>query len=133
MYPSEIPIDSYTNLHFGFGSISETFDIKMSDSLSDQWDSFKDLAGPKLILSLGGWAFSTEPETYAILREAVNEDNRATFAKNLATFISDSGIDGVDIDWEYPGAPDIPGTLSVLGWSSILLTLLSFFSRHSSR
>ncbi|RYP12509.1 hypothetical protein DL766_009948 [Monosporascus sp. MC13-8B] len=34
-------------------------------------------------------------------------DNRKKFATNLAQFVKNKGLDGVDIDWEYPGAPDI--------------------------
>lgn len=30
-------------------------------------------------------------------------------AQSIASFIKDNDLDGVDIDWEYPGAPDIPG------------------------
>jgi GH18 family chitinase len=30
-------------------------------------------------------------------------NNRETFATNLAKFADEEGIDGIDIDWEYPG------------------------------
>jgi len=39
----------------------------------------------------------------------VSAANRKLFAANVAKFVFDSGIDGVDFDWEYPGAPNIPG------------------------
>jgi GH18 family chitinase len=30
-------------------------------------------------------------------------------ATKIANFIIKNDLEGVDIDWEYPGAPDIPG------------------------
>jgi GH18 family chitinase len=56
----------------------------------------------KRIVSFGGWAYSTEPATYNIIRQAIIT-NREVFATNLAKFVMDEGLDGVDIDWEYPG------------------------------
>ncbi|MCJ1386471.1 hypothetical protein MMC17_009597 [Xylographa soralifera] len=70
---------------------------------------FKAKTGFKHILSFGGWGFSTSPQTYPIFRQGVTSTERQTFANNVANFIMDNGIDGVDFDWEYPGAPDIPG------------------------
>jgi len=68
----------------------------------NQWADFKALPDVKRIVSFGGWAYSTEAATYNIIRQAII-NNRDAFASNLAQFIKDEGIDGVDIDWEYPG------------------------------
>jgi hypothetical protein len=38
----------------------------------------------------------------------VNAANRATLATNIANFVKEHGLDGADIDWEYPAAPDLP-------------------------
>jgi GH18 family chitinase len=55
-----------------------------------------------LFFALGGWADSTAPGKYNIMRSAII-NNRETFATNLAKFADEEGIDGIDIDWEYPG------------------------------
>lgn len=51
---------------------------------------------------------STEPATYSIFRDAVTAANRQKFVDNLVNFVNQWGLDGIDIDWEYPGAQDIP-------------------------
>ncbi|KAG9191337.1 chitinase [Alternaria panax] len=96
---------SYTHMHWGFADIDPNTWKPIITDPDKQWDDFKKL-NLKRIVSFGGWAYSTEPATYNIIRRAII-DNRETFARNLAQFAKDEGIDGIDIDWEYPGAPDI--------------------------
>ncbi|KAI1131004.1 glycoside hydrolase family 18 protein [Nemania abortiva] len=100
----------YTHVHWGFGKIASDMSVSINDTYK-QWDDFKSLSasGIKTILSFGGWGDSTDPATYEILRTAVSPGGRATFTDNVASLAKDEGLNGVDIDWEYPGAPDIPG------------------------
>ncbi|KAF2972656.1 hypothetical protein GQX73_g874 [Xylaria multiplex] len=97
---------SYTHMHWGFAGIDPNTWKPIITDPHKQWEGFKALENMKRIVSFGGWAYSTEPATYNILRRAII-DNRETFTTNLAQFVRDEGIDGIDIDWEYPGAPDI--------------------------
>ncbi|KAI8262413.1 hypothetical protein K4K56_005864 [Colletotrichum sp. SAR 10_98] len=96
---------TYTHMHWGFAEIDPNTWKPVITDPHGQWEAFKKLE-LKRIVSFGGWAYSTEPATYNIIRRAII-DNRETFATNLAQFAKDEGIDGIDIDWEYPGAPDI--------------------------
>ncbi|KAH7028752.1 glycoside hydrolase superfamily [Microdochium trichocladiopsis] len=81
----------------------------MVDDLHHQWNDFKAMTGVKRVISFGGWVFSNE-ETYDVLRKAMGPANRKLFANNVVAFLNREGLDGVDWDWEYPGATDIPGT-----------------------
>jgi chitinase len=100
---------AYTHIHLAFAGITSDWNLDVS-LIQDQFDAFVRMSGDfKKILSVGGWAFSTDPGTYAIFREAVSVENRETFAHNVAAFVLGYGLDGIDFDWEYPGEPDIPG------------------------
>jgi hypothetical protein len=43
------------------------------------------------------------------IQYAVTAANRRTLISSIVDFVKEQGVDGVDFDWEYPGAPDIPG------------------------
>ncbi|KAJ6783597.1 hypothetical protein PWT90_10948 [Aphanocladium album] len=104
-----IDVKKYTHIQFAFSTVTaNTFEVDMGPTLN-QFYYFKQLNGVKRILSFGGWTFSTDPATYGIFRTGVTPEHRQTMANNIAKFIIDQGLDGVDIDWEYPAAPDIPG------------------------
>lgn len=93
---------SYTHIHWGFVEIDPlNWKVVIKDP-HNQWEAFKGLPNVKRIISFGGWAYSTEAATYNIIRQAIIV-NRETFATNIAQFLNDEKLDGVDIDWEYPG------------------------------
>ncbi|KAL5364727.1 putative glycosyl hydrolase, family 18 [Aspergillus floccosus] len=103
----QIDTAKYTHIHFAFADVTKDFKVDVS-AVKEQFDLFKGMSGIKKIISFGGWDFSTVPGTFNILREAVKPANRDTFQKNLVAFVNEHKLDGIDLDWEYPGAPDIP-------------------------
>ncbi|OAA36492.1 chitinase [Metarhizium rileyi] len=111
LYQDALQIDAsqYTHIHFAFGMITHDYQIHTGDAETTyEFENFKRIQGAKRILSFGGWEFSTSQATYAIFREGVKDANRLVLAMNIANFIKRHGLDGVDIDWEYPSAPDLP-------------------------
>ena len=61
------------------------------------------------VLSLSGWSFLMGADLFPIFREGVIDANRELFVTRAANFIVYHDLEGVDFDWEYPGASDIPG------------------------
>ena len=52
----------------------------------------------KILISIGGWSWSGN------FSDAVlTPDSRSKFAKTSVKIVADYDLDGVDIDWEYPG------------------------------
>ncbi|CAD6890519.1 unnamed protein product [Tilletia controversa] len=61
--------------------------------------------GKKVVLSVGGWnngGFS----------EQVQSQNSAAFIQSIKSIINQYGLDGIDIDWEYPNSPGVGHTYS---------------------
>lgn len=102
MRAASIDTTKYTHIHWAFATVSSSWGVSINDTYK-QWNDFKNLP-VKRIISFGGWGYSTEPATYDRLRQAMSPANRGTFIDNIVNFVSSEGIDGVDFDWEYPGA-----------------------------
>lgn len=103
--------DGYTHVHFSFGEFSSDMEVVIKKDTQEQWKAFKNAKRDyKKILSFGGWEFSNAPATSGLFRLAVSPDHRETFAENVVKFANDNGLDGLDFDWEYPGATDIEGS-----------------------
>ncbi|KAI9651823.1 MAG: hypothetical protein M1829_002136, partial [Trizodia sp. TS-e1964] len=105
---NQVDLSAYTHVHLAFATITSSFGISVA-AIQAQFDAFVAMQGFKRVISIGGWAFSTDPATYGIFRSAVSLANVETLAANIVTFVENYQLDGVDIDWEYPAEPDIPG------------------------
>ena len=64
-------------------------------------------AGTRVLISLGGWANSEH-----FPAAASSEASRRRFAGECVALVQKYGIDGIDIDWEYPGYAPHNGTPS---------------------
>lgn len=106
---TDIDTSTYTHIHMSFANLSSDFSYDLS-SIDDQVSDFTALTGVKRILTVGGWAFSADPGTYDIFRQAVSSGvNRATLVAKTIELLQAFDLDGIGCDWEYPGGPEIPG------------------------
>ncbi|KAJ0346384.1 hypothetical protein KNSL1_007491 [Colletotrichum chrysophilum] len=91
-------------------------DSATPESLFVQTTAIKDLKSLsselEVWVSIGGWTFSdNDTSTQAVFPDIAGDaDKRQKFADNLVSFMTRYGFDGVDLDWEYPGAGDRGGS-----------------------
>jgi GH18 family chitinase len=126
MQVDDIDISEYTHIHFAFATVTKgDYRVEITDpKVVEQFEVFKGMTRVKKIISLGGWAFSTEPGTFQILREAAKPANREKFKNNLISFMKEHNLDGIDLDWEYPGVSTPPCTYSFVELTQIFRLLI---------
>lgn len=90
-----------THINYAFGTVSKTFDgveVQNPERLHKIVELKK--INPKLsiMLSIGGW------ESGGFSEMARDEKTRAAFVASCASVVAEFGLDGIDMDWEYPSS-----------------------------
>ena len=88
-----------THLNYAFGHVSEGFDsVRISNPgrLRELMALKKKNPDLNILLSVGGWGSGRFSEM------AANDSLRHSFAADCRRVVDDLGLDGIDIDWEYP-------------------------------
>lgn len=108
---SSVSVVEYSHVHWAFATITDDFDVAINDTY-DQWQGFLKLYGVHKVISIGGWDFSTSISTYDKLRRAMEPANVDAFVDKIFNFVEKNGLNGIDVDWEYPGVspstPNVP-------------------------
>ncbi|KAL6887059.1 glycoside hydrolase family 18 protein [Trichoderma evansii] len=74
---SQINVNAYTHIYFAFGVLTPSYVVQIPNATTlYEFNEFQRIVGAKRILSIGGWDFSTNPNTYNIFREGVTAANR---------------------------------------------------------
>ncbi|KAJ5538082.1 hypothetical protein N7494_007561 [Penicillium frequentans] len=115
MTPEEIPVGGYTHLIFSFLYIDpDTYELAPMETnqtgLYSRFAALKDY-GPEVWISIGGWDMNDEGIYSSVFTDlAASTTAQDAFFTSVKAFLEQYGYDGVDIDWEYPGAADRYGT-----------------------
>lgn len=114
--PEDLNLDGFTHINFAFSFFdASSFEITSMDSnaasLYSRFTALKDKkSGLQAWISIGGWSFTDPgPTQKAFTNMVSSQSNRAKFIGNLRQFMDTYAFDGVDLDWEYPGADDRGG------------------------
>ena len=91
--------DLVTHINYAFGHVNDSFNgVRINNE-----ERFKQIVALKekaphlkVLLSIGGWGSGRFSEM------AGDEQNRLSFAKDCQRVVQEYGLDGIDLDWEYP-------------------------------
>jgi chitinase len=84
-----------------------------------------------VLISVGGWLWSGNFSDMALTKES-----RARFIQSAVDFVRQYNLDGLDIDWEYPGLPGAGHTFRAedkQNFTALLSELRIAFNRESKQ
>lgn len=104
LQPGQIDPQRLTRVNYAFANIANG---RMVTGFAHDAENFAFLESLKkenpsltVLVSVGGWLWSTNFSDMA-----VSAESRAVFIQSVMEFLAQYKLDGLDIDWEYPGLP----------------------------
>ncbi len=101
----ELDIDATKLTHINYAFVDVRDSMAWLTNMETDTVNFRILNGLKeinpdlkILISIGGWSWSGNFSDAVLTPES-----RSTFAKTSVEIVGDYDLDGVDIDWEYPG------------------------------
>ncbi len=93
-----------THINYAFANIKDGKVIEGKDADTENIKRLNELKlvnnSLKILISVGGWSWSKN------FSDAVlTEESREKFAASALAFMLKHKMDGIDLDWEYPGLP----------------------------
>jgi len=104
LQPGEIDPNSMTRINYAFANIA---DGRMVTGFAADAQNFAYLTALKrenpsltVLVSVGGWLWSSNFSDISLTKQS-----REVFIQSATDFLSRYDLDGLDVDWEYPGMP----------------------------
>lgn len=135
--PEDIPAGLFTQINYAFARIEDGRAVLGEPARDGR--NLRALTGLrerepelKIVLSVGGWDESTYFSDVAS-----SADRRTVFAQSCLELLLEYGLDGVDLDWEYPVSGGAPGVIHRTGdrenFTLLLRTLRQTLDRQGRR
>lgn len=120
--PEDLDLSKFDLINFAFAiptaNLGVTFLQWNSESLLDRLVALARPRNVKVMISLGGWTGSN------LFSNAVSTpSNMRTFVNNIVAMAVKHKVDGVDLDWEYPGTTGATSDYSVSDTANFLTFL----------
>ena len=100
--PSEIAVEKVTHINYAFADVKEGRVVEGFGRDAENFNLLADMRRThphlRILISVGGWTWSNNFSDAALTAES-----RRRFTESTVAFVRRHDVDGVDIDWEYPG------------------------------
>ena len=102
--PAHITVDGLTHINYAFANIRNGEVVEGSTHDAENLKTLTNLRRThprlKILVSVGGWTWSG-----GFSGAAATAESRRRFVASAVAFVRRHDLDGLDIDWEYPGLP----------------------------
>jgi len=102
--PDEVDAAKLTHINYAFANVK---DGRLVEGFAHDAENLRVLTGLrarnpllKVLVSVGGWTWSK-----GFSDAALTAESRRRFCESAVAYVKRHDLDGLDVDWEYPGLP----------------------------